>query len=290
MDYLKEIAAAVEYIEEHLDRPLTLPEVAKTVHLSPFYFHRIFSAIVGDPVSRYIRNRRLAKAADELLESDKKIIEIALDNFFESQESFSRAFAKVYRLTPGRFRRKKVSNYYFNKGRVTEKILRHLAKGVTMKPKIIELPEFKVIGIKRKATLKTAHELIKKQWQEFNPRMGEIKNRIKPTEAYGICEYCDLENFDEETPYYELVSVAVSNLDNPPQGMTGKIIPKSRYAVFTHKGPTKNLRATYDYIYKTWLPSSGEELLPHDDFELYDRRFRGVNNPESEIDIYLPIK
>lgn len=290
MDYLKEITAAVEYIEENLSSPLTLPEVARVAHLSPFYFHRIFSAIIGDSVSRYIRRRRLAKAASELLESDKKIIDIALDNFFESQESFSRAFAKVYRLTPGRFRRKKCNNYYFNKGRVTEKVLRHLVKGVTMKPRIIELPEFKVVGIKREVTLKTAHELIKKQWQEFNPRMGEVKNRIKPGEAYGICEYCDLENFNEETPYYELVSVAVSSLENPPQGMVGKVVPKSRYAVFTHKGPTKNLRATYDYIYKTWLPNSGEELSLHDDFELYDHRFKGVNNSESEFDIYIPIK
>lgn len=290
MDYLKHVTRAVEYIEEHLDEPIGLPEVARVAHTSPFYFHRIFSAIVGDSVSRYIRNRRLTRAAAELGETDKKIIEIALDNFFESQESFSRAFAKVYRMTPGRFRRKGVKSYYYDKKRLTGKILRHQKKGVTMKPKIIKLSEFKIAGLRKEVTLKTANERIQKLWQEFLPRIKEINARENHWESYGVCEYCDLQNFGEETPYHELVSVAVPSLENLPKGMVGKVIPASRYAVFTHKGPTKNLRMTYDYIYKTWLPNSGYELNPHDDFELYDHRFKGVDSPESEIDIYLPIK
>jgi AraC family transcriptional regulator len=290
MDYIKRVAAAVEYIEANLGDPIGLADAARVACFSPFHFHRIFRAFVGDSVSDYIRKRRLTEAARELLTTKKKIIDIALDNLFESQESFTRAFQKAYKTTPGRFRHEGRRYVFFDKNKVTMGVLRHLQKGVTMIPKIIYLPEFKVVGLRKKVTLKTSGTIIPKQWGEFLPRMSEIKNRVNFDVSYGLCEYKDLADFEEDTPYSELVCVEVKNFDRIPDGMVKKVIPASRYAVFTHKGPTDRILATYDYIYKTWLPKSGYELAPQDDFELYDRRFRGVDNPESEIDIYIPIK
>lgn len=71
--------------------------------------------------------------------------------------------------------------------------------------------------------------------------------------------------------------------------MVGKVVPSSRYAVYTHKGSGESLRETYDYIYGSWLPKSGYEIngIKYD-FELYDERFD--NSPSSEMDIYIPIK
>lgn len=158
-----------------------------------------------------------------------------------------------------------------------------------MEPKIVDLPEFKVIGVRKTVTLKTAGPEIAKQWKEFNPSVKEIPNKVGDREAYGICEYVDFADFTEETPYNELVSVGVTSLEKIPEGMTGKVIPACKYAVFTHKGKTDTLMQTYDYIYKTWLLNSGYDLARHDDFELYDYRFIGVNDPESELDIYIPV-
>lgn len=47
---------------------------------------------------------------------------------------------------------------------------------------------------------------------------------------------------------------------------------------------------TYDYIWGTWFLSTKEKLDSRSDFELYDRRYRGFDHPDNEVDIYIPIK
>ncbi|MCM3715383.1 AraC family transcriptional regulator [Alkalihalobacillus oceani] len=69
------------------------------------HFHRIFQQALGYTISDYIRFRRLAQAASLLIQSDRKILELAFDFQFESQEAFTRAFKKVYRLPPGKYRK-----------------------------------------------------------------------------------------------------------------------------------------------------------------------------------------
>lgn len=287
--YQQRITCALSYIEENLGVEVTLADVSKVACFSPFHFHRIFKAFVGDSVSDYIKKRRLTKAAEDLITTKKQIIDIAFDSGFESQEALTRAFERVYQTTPGKYRERGKHCGIFEKREVDAETLRHLSKGVTMEPKVVSLPEFKVVGMRKVVTLKTNY-LISKLWEEFLPRIPEIKNIARAGLSYGICEYIDLAKSDENTLYGELVSMEVNSFDFIPEGMVSKVIPAAKYAVFTHKGKIENLQKTYDYIYKTWLPNSGMELAPHDDFELYDYRFKGASDPNSEFDIYTPVK
>lgn len=101
---------ALEYIEKNLDSKISLDDLAKNAYLSKYHYHRLFHKAAGESVSRYIVRRRMAKAASELAETDGRIIDIALKYQYSSQESFSRAFKKVYGITPGEYRRKNLKN------------------------------------------------------------------------------------------------------------------------------------------------------------------------------------
>lgn len=104
MNYNACIKKSIEYIEHNLNNKIELKELADKVFLSKYYFHRIFHTIVGEPVAEYIRRRRLMEAANELLTTDSKIVDIALKYQFSSQESFSKAFKKYYKISPKQFR------------------------------------------------------------------------------------------------------------------------------------------------------------------------------------------
>ncbi|MEK4299930.1 AraC family transcriptional regulator [Oceanobacillus sp. FSL W8-0428] len=93
------------YIEEHLHESLTLEDIARQSNFSKFHFHRIFQSSAGMTITEYIRMRRLANASVALLYSNERILDIALYYQFESQESFTRAFKKIYKLPPGQYRR-----------------------------------------------------------------------------------------------------------------------------------------------------------------------------------------
>ena len=75
-----------------------------------------------------------------------------------------------------------------------------------------------------------------------------------------------------------------------PKGVDVKIIPGGRYAVFTHKGTVATLLKTYDYIWGSWVLFTKEKLDEREDFEIYDKRFLGADNVDSQIDIYIPVK
>lgn len=109
MNYDKCIKKSIEYIEDNLSKKIELKELADKVFLSKYHFHRIFHAAVGEPVAEYIRKRRLLEAANELLNTDDKIIDIALKYQFSTQESFTKAFKKFYGLPPKEFKKNRTN-------------------------------------------------------------------------------------------------------------------------------------------------------------------------------------
>ncbi|MBP1994059.1 helix-turn-helix transcriptional regulator [Paenibacillus eucommiae] len=98
------VKRAIDYIENNIKQKVGLQDIAKHVIISKFHFHRMFSVAVGTSIADYIRKRRLTRAALELVQTNKRILDIAIDYHFQSQEAFTRAFKKMFHLTPGQYR------------------------------------------------------------------------------------------------------------------------------------------------------------------------------------------
>lgn len=105
MNYYERIQRSLDYIEENLKNSIEIEKVAQESFMSISSFYRMFYALVGHTVKDYIRKRRLSCAANELLNTKKRIIDIALDYQYESQEAFTRAFSNYFEITPGRYRK-----------------------------------------------------------------------------------------------------------------------------------------------------------------------------------------
>jgi len=110
MDYHSKVGDSLKYIEENLNGKIDLDDLAKRAYLSKYHYHRIFHKVSGESVTRYITRKRMEKAAGELAQTNRPIIDIALEYQYASQESFSRAFLKIYGLTPGRYRKRYSGN------------------------------------------------------------------------------------------------------------------------------------------------------------------------------------
>lgn len=289
MDYIKSFEKAIIYIEENLNKDLKAEDVSKFIGYSYYHFTRLFQGLLGETPGNYIRKRRLSKAADDLLYKDKKIIDIALDYKFKSPEAFARAFNKIYDVTPTEYRKNRINAFKGNKKYIDEERLKHILNNITIKPVIKVIPEIKVVGIKGKTTLE--NNILPDLWKTFNENISKVMDKKEPIKGYGICENDKPYNqFGENVEYSEIVAVEVTSFDHIPEKMVTKVIKKGKYAVFTHKGSLDKLQETYEYIWGTWIPSSKVELDIRDDFEIYDERFKGRDNPLSEIDICIPIK
>ena len=101
---IKNVMAAIDYIESHLQEKLDLETIAGAVHYSKYHLHRMFTDTAGLTIRAYIRRRRLTEAAKLLVFSDRPILEIALSAGYESQQSFTDIFKAMYKKSPNRYR------------------------------------------------------------------------------------------------------------------------------------------------------------------------------------------
>ncbi|MGF7057426.1 helix-turn-helix transcriptional regulator [Brassicibacter mesophilus] len=100
MSWLSKMNVAVNYVENNLLENIDLSALAKILCCSKYEFQRLFSFIVGVPMSEYIMKRRLTLAGYDIRNSNDKIIDIAIRYGYGSHSSFSRAFKKFHGITP----------------------------------------------------------------------------------------------------------------------------------------------------------------------------------------------
>lgn len=93
------------YIEDNLDKELSLEKIAREFSYSKFYIARAFKGNTGTTLYKYIQGRRLDEAARKLAETDQPIVEIAFEAGYSSQQAFTQAFRCAYTCTPQEYRR-----------------------------------------------------------------------------------------------------------------------------------------------------------------------------------------
>ena len=98
---IQKIESVIEYIETHITEKLDYNKLASEMHLSVYEFRRIFSFVVGCPISEYIRKRKLSLAATEIMMSDKaNLLDISEKYGYSNQSAFSRAFYEQHGISP----------------------------------------------------------------------------------------------------------------------------------------------------------------------------------------------
>jgi AraC-like DNA-binding protein len=104
-DHADRAEAARVYLASHLGEPVTLDDVARAVHASPFHLARVFQQRTGVPVHRYLTRLRLRAALDRLAGGAKDLTALALDLGFSSHSHFTDAFRREFGRTPSAVRR-----------------------------------------------------------------------------------------------------------------------------------------------------------------------------------------
>ena len=283
---LARIAAALAWAEGHLATRLTVADVARRAHYSPFHFHRLFSGLTGESLMDFLRRRRLTLAARALRDSDRPILEVAFDAGFDSQEAFTRAFKSFSGVTPGRYRRDPDVGAVPSAAPFGLDTLPALRGESTMDPKFVDLPAFTVVGLSGRFVVGKT-EGIPALWGDLCGRW-EQDGCAFPRVSYGLC-YDESEGAEgEAVPFTYLAGFASEDAEKTPDGLEMRALPANHYAVFTHQGPVMAIGETYGKIFGTWLPTSGYRRGEGPDFELYDERF-DEKTMGGEVDIYLPV-
>lgn len=287
MDWITGIQRALDYTEAHLTEEIDYEAVAKQAYSSAFHFQRMFSMLCGFSLGDYIRMRRLTLAAEDLLRTGDKIIDIALKYGYDTPESFSRAFLRFHRITPTQARRGGTIKSFF---RLSVKLI--LSGGSTMDYRIEKKDVFKIICKKKQVTKPqgdTATEDISAFWNACD-KDGTIENICKYGRfdnlggVLGICFSGEMA--DSGFPYG--IGAEYNGAPLGEEALEIVDIPAYTYAVFQCKGKMPDaFKKTYQQICTEFFPQSNYEYGSGAELEVYPTA--DVSNPDYTCEIWIAV-
>ncbi|MEQ0878406.1 helix-turn-helix domain-containing protein [Enterobacter vonholyi] len=98
------ITEITRWIDDNIHQPLSINDVAARAGYSKWHLQRVFFQMKGQNIATYIRDKKLALAANDLIISRDKVLDIGIRYGFESQQSFTRSFSKKYNVSPQAYR------------------------------------------------------------------------------------------------------------------------------------------------------------------------------------------
>lgn len=314
-EYIQRINRVLDYIENNIDKELSVEKLADVANFSRFHFQRIFASIMGEPLNRFIQRVRIERAASLLLLNNRKsVTEVALECGYSSSAVFARSFKDRYNMSASEWREKGnsiISKMSGSQSKTFDQYCKEFdveceyINGVFSKPiwriqmkdaaqiktdvRIEELKPMTAAYVRHIGPYKGDEKLFERLWNKLMNWAGP-RDLIRFPETKMFTIYHDnMEITDEEKLR---ISVCISVPDETKtDGEIGKLsVPGGRYAVGKFEIFPNEYPQAWDAMYSGWLPGSGYQPDDRPSFELY------LNDPKQHpehkhiFEIYLPVK
>jgi AraC family transcriptional regulator len=258
--------------------------------------------LVGDTPMDYVRKRRISDAALTIVHTNKKLTDIADEYNFSSQDVFSRAFYRLFGMTPGAFRKLKPQIELFEKkyvDAVSKPYSNYINNEYT--PKLVIKSCFQVVGLECTVSREelSLDILTEDKWSEHEIRkmhdsfFGNLQRDVKNKVTTSDCIAAYIRN--EDNTLTDMACVEVSDFTDIPENMVCRTIPSHKYAMFDFHADKSaeqitpfDLSGLTDYAYGSWLPNSGYTLADAASLEIW----LPTDTPQNHCNanIYIPIE
>jgi AraC family transcriptional regulator len=260
------------YIADHLDGDLTFDRLSGVACFSPYHFHRIYRAIMGETVADTIRRCRLHRAANELARSERPVEQVARRAGYGSVEAFTRAFSADHGVGPVRFRARQLAPKANDGDETMYDVTFKVFEGVDLAA-IVHRGAYTTIGT---------------SFEQLTTWAGARNLLAEPRRWFAIY-YDD----SESVPARDLRSDACVEIAPGTvldDGVVARRLEPGRMATVVHRGPYAELERAYRFLYRDWLPDAGEEAADRPCFEQYLNNPRQTAPAELLTEIFLPLK
>lgn len=315
-EYIARINRVLDFIERHIDEPLPLERLAGVAYFSPFHFHRIFRALMGETLNQFIQRLRVEKAARQLRDHPRKsVTAIALDCGFSGSAAFARVFKEAFGVSASAWRegrrcgRGKIGKPESKNGEPPGKIredggpsgdytgFQHklLTWRNAMKPEqkiavdVRNLPETTLAYVRHVGPYQGNPAL-------FGSLIGRLMMWAGPR---NLCRFPDTKViivYHDDPKITEADKLRLSVGINVPagtaaEGEIGKMTLRAgACAVARFEIRTDEFERAWDSVYGGWLPSSGYQPDDRPCFEVYHNDPQQHPEKKCVVDICVPVK
>lgn len=293
MDYVARVNRAIDHIMRNLAQPLRLEDVSEAARFSPFHFHRVFKALIGETLNQFVKRQRLERALYLMSHAPKRsLTDVALDCGFASSSDFSRSFKHHYGSAPSAF---KLEQFRSARRDEFERVLasQEGASRFTSLP-VGENPDGFEVTLRDLPARTVAYIRVLDPYRE-GVAQAACERLLAWAIERGLADGQWLGYMWDEPEIVALAKcrydVALVVDDVEPSGEIGRFeFPPMRVAEVVIRGDIGLEARAIDWLYKTWLPRSG--YVPDDQpaFEAWIGRPFAHGNEHFEIACQLPVK
>jgi AraC family transcriptional regulator len=272
-----------QHIEAHLDEPISLDRLAAVACFSPFHFHRIFRALVGESVMEHVRRLRLERAALRLRSPGAtRVIDVALDAGYETHEAFTRAFRAMFGVAPTGFRRARRRPVGARPAVPAAKVP---ARRDGLSVRLERLPAIRAAFMRHVGPYTQVGPTFERLLSWAGSR-GLPADPDAPT--FGLTWDDPDVTAPERLRYDACVPVPESIGAEGEVGI--HLVPAREYAAVTYRGPYEGLDEVYRWLCGAWPPRSGREVSAAPCLEFYRNDPRLTPPAELLTDVFLPLE
>ena len=282
----------MDHVTANLGEPLKLEDVARAACFSPYHFHRIFRALMGETLATFVKRVRLERAATLLSHRrDATLTEIALACGFASSSDFSRSFRRHYGVAPRRFDVERARKA----GR--EALESSLAPDVRARLERLppgENPDNFAVTLRDLPARRVAYIRVHEPYAGDNV-VRATERLLHWADARGLADgqwlgyqWEDPEIVPLDKCRYDVgVEVPASTRADGEVSVTG--FPACRIAEIEIAGPLDLEVRALDWLYRSWLPGSGLAPAHQPGFEAWNGRPFAHGMEHFELRIQLPV-
>jgi AraC family transcriptional regulator len=290
--YLLLINRVIDYIHDHLSEPLALEKLARLAHFSPFHFHRIFRALVGEPVHIFTRRLRLERAVFRMEHGPAgTLTRIALDCGFASSSDFSRAFKQAYGFSPRQYSRER----FVQESKIRQDLLVNAGYNLGKLPDIRNPDGFRVRLLDRPAERIAYVRVI--GCHDPERLLAGMNQLLDWGRQAGLVPGAPLIGMSQDDPditplnkyRYDWCLVLPPGVEASRELSPGRI-PAHRFASLHCHGDIHRLDRAWRYLFNVWLPGSGYQPTHYPAQEVYRGYECPVDGSPFDIDCRIPIQ
>ena len=283
---LQRVQRAIRFVEDHLTEPITIADAADAACYSLYHFCRIFNSVAHHSPYDYLMRRRLSQAAERLVESRSKIIDIAFDYQFNSPESFSRAFKKMFAVQPKQYRNRGSLDRRRLLTELSSERLDLMSRAVSLIPERTHLEGFTLSGLM--SPIQGDAGMVAGLWEDLNAD----RPIEEETEVSSLSSCIGVAGFPRgwnRSGFYYCAAVPRQGTGAPNPGLATTQLPAGDYARFTFKAKLRELVAILEYVFQTWLPNS--DYSPDIPFVILSYGKKPSRTDDGEIDqqVFVPL-
>ncbi len=303
--YVSRVNRVIDYIQSNLDGDLRLAKLAEIASFSPYHFHRIFRALVGETPNQFIRRIRVETAAMRLVASPQaSITQIACRCGYSSSSAFARDFREAFGMSATRFRgggyrtwrsvRQPADPGDPKRYETPERLFAHAPLEPRSRTSSIPM-EFSV-DVRQMPEMHVAYVRHIGPYDQIGGAFERLLKWARPRDLVDarrtieLAVYHDNPDITEESKLRSDACITIPRGTQPEAEVGVQNIPGGKFAVAHVEINPDQFTDAWDRLMGEWLPESGYEPDDRMCYEIYRKNPRQHPQGLFVVDICQPVR